>query len=74
MTVKRSNQSRATASVPRIGNKNILNRRVRRSHYKIQNLLPQSKVVEVMQHGRVVRRMTVRRKSYYPSGKQRAQY
>ena len=35
MTVKRSNQTQATASVARIGNKNILNRRVRRSRHKI---------------------------------------
>ena len=52
------------ALVQRNGNKNILNKRVRSITYKIKNVLPQSRVEEVKQNSRVVRRMNVRRKSY----------
>ena len=61
-------------AVPRIRNENILNRRVRNTRYKMKKVLPQSKVLEVKQTVRVVRRMSVRRKSYYLSRKQRVQY
>ena len=50
--------------VQRHRNKKILNRRIRNSSYSSQ-----SKVAEVKQNRRVVRRMTMRRKSYYRSGK-----
>ena len=35
-------------------------------HIKIKKLLPQAKQVQVKKNGQVIRRMTVRRKSYYP--------
>ena len=70
-TVRRNDQWQATASVQIFGNRNILNRRLRRSRYKIKKLLPQSKVVEVKQHDRTVRRITLRRKLYYSSVKRR---
>lgn len=48
-----------------IGNKNILNTRIRNAPYKMKKALPQSRMMELMQNGRFVRRMNVRRKSYY---------
>ena len=61
-TVRRLNRPMFVA-VPgqKIGNKNIMNRR--QSMFKIKTLLPQHKQIEVKKIGRIVRRMTVRRKS-----------
>ena len=51
----------------KIGNKNILNRKLK--NIKKKPTHTQSKVVEVKKNGRVIRRMNARRKSYYYSGK-----
>ena len=49
----------------RIGNKNILNRRLRVMPFKIKTILPEMKRVSVKKNGQTVREMNVRRKSRY---------
>ena len=55
-------------SVP-IGNKNILNRRIRNIYITIKNNLSQFKNVQVKHRDRMVREMVVRCKTIYPAGK-----
>ena len=43
----------------------------RNAMFKTKTLLPQSKQVEAQKNGQVLRRMNVRRKSYYFSGSKR---
>ena len=58
----------------RIGSKNILNRRIRNIPFKIKQILPQSKRVDVTKNGQVVRRINVRRKAVYFFGKRRLNF
>ena len=58
----------------RVGGKNILSQRPGNTPFKIKKFLPQSKFGEVKKNGRVLKRMNVRRKSYYFSGKRRLQF
>ena len=55
------------AAIPqqRIGNKNILNRRLRNILFKLKNIMPE------MKNGQVIKEMNVRRKATYFSGKRR---
>ena len=72
-TVRRLNRPTFVAAPDqRIGNKNIMNRR--QSMFKIKTLLPQHKQIEFRKNGRIVRRMTVRRKSHYFSGNRRLRF
>ena len=57
-----------------IGNKNILNRKIRDRQTKNKKLLPPFKNIQVKNRGRVVKEMIARRKTTYPAGKQRLQY
>ena len=59
---------------PRMGVKNMENRRARNRRYKIKKILTQPKNVEVKQNGRVVRRMVVRRITIYPGSRRRNYY
>ena len=59
---------------PRMGVKNMENRRARNRRYKIKRILTQPKNVEVKQNGRVVRRMVVRRITIYPGSRRRNYY
>ena len=59
---------------PRMGVKNMENRRARNRRYKIKKILTQPKNVEVKQNGRVVRRMVVRRSTIYPDSRRRNYY
>ena len=59
---------------PRMGVKNMENRRARNRRYKIKRILTQPKTVEVKQNGRVVRRMVVRRITIYPGSRRRNYY
>ena len=59
---------------PRMGVKNMENRRARNRRYKIKRRLTQPKNVEVKQNGRVVRRMVVRRITIYPGSRRRNYY
>ena len=71
----RAAQAPATVknSPTNIENKNILNWRVRNRQFKIKELIPQLKNVQVNQRGNVVRKMFVRRKTIYP-GKLNVQF
>ena len=60
--------------LPRMGVKNIENRRIRNRRYKIKRILAQPKNVEVKHNGRVVRRMVVRRSTIYPGSKRKNYY
>ena len=60
--------------LPRMGVKNIENRRIRNRRYKIKRILAQPKNVEVKHNGRVVRRMVVRRSTIYPGSRRRNYY
>ena len=60
--------------LPRMGVKNIENRRIRNRRYKIKRILAQPKNVEVKYNGRVVRRMVVRRSTIYPGSRRRNYY
>ena len=57
-----------------IGNKIILNRRVRDRRIKIKKVLPQFKNVEAKRRSSVAREMIVRRNTRYPDIKCRQQY
>ena len=57
-----------------IGVKNVDHFRRRPRNIKINKLLPQPRVVNVKKNGVVVRKMTVRRKTYFPGGKRRKIY
>ena len=57
-----------------IGNKNILNRRIRNILFKVKQILPQSKSVNVKKNTQVVRQMNVRQKAVYFSGKRRLSF
>ena len=59
---------------PRMGVKNMENRRARNRRYKIKRILTQPKNVEVKQNGRVVRRMVLRRITIYPGSRRRNYY
>ena len=75
LSVRQSYQLRpGDLVVRRIRNKNILNNNVTNARYKTKKMLPRYEVVEVKQNSRVVTPNTIRRKSYYLSGKQRVQY
>ena len=54
--------------------KEIANRRTVAKNFKIKVLLPQNKQVDVKQRGVVVRRMTVRRKSIFPTAVRNRRY
>ena len=60
--------------LPRMGVKNIENRRIRNRRYKTKRILAQPKNVEVKHNGRVVRRMVVRRSTIYPGSKRKNYY
>ena len=60
--------------LPRMGVKNIENRRIIIRRYKIKRILAQPKNVEVKHNGRVVRRMVVRRSTIYPGSRRRNYY
>ena len=47
---------------------------VRNTRYKIKRYIAQTKDVEVKHNGRVVRRMVVRRRAIYVTGRQRHHY
>ena len=51
-----------------------IRRRVRASDVKIKFLLPQVKIVEVKDHGRVVRKMKVRRVAKHGAKKRNVRY
>ena len=53
----------------RIGNKNIMNRRLRNDPYKIKKLLPEYKRVDDIKNGQIMRSMNVRKKAIYFTGK-----
>lgn len=44
----------------RIGNKNVINRRLRNAPFKIKRLVPQAKQVKVKKIGKVLRRINVK--------------
>ena len=58
----------------RIGNKNILNRRLRNMSFRLIQILPEMKKVAVKKTGQVIRQMNVRRKATYFSGKRRLDF
>ena len=60
--------------LPRMGVKNIENRRIRNRRYKTKRILAQPKNVEVKHNGRVVRRMVVRRSTIYPGSRRKNYY
>ena len=60
--------------LPRMGVKNIENRRIRNRRYKTKRILAQPKNVEVKHNGRVVRRMVVRRSTIYPGSRKKNYY
>ena len=54
--------------------KEIANARRRNNRFKIKFVLPQGKNVDVKEHGNVVRRMRVRRRSIFPAVLRNRQY
>ena len=62
---------RARFAVPKEDAVRVNNRAGR---VKIKKLLPQFKNVEVKKSGRLIRKMTVRRKSIFPASKRRREY
>ena len=48
--------------------------RIRISGHKIKQLIPQPKNIQVKKEGKVVRRMTVRSKTIYPTQRENIQY
>ena len=50
----------ASAPEQRIGNKNVINRRLRNAPFKIKRLLPQAKQVKVKKIGKVLRRINAK--------------
>ena len=54
--------------------KEIANARRRYNRFKIKFVLPQGKNVDVKEHGHVVRRMRVRRRSIFPAVLRNRQY
>ena len=57
----------------RIGNKNILNKRLRVLPFKIKRILSETKRVSIKK-GQTIREMNVRRKATYFSGKNRLHF
>ena len=57
-----------------IGVKNIENIRCRNKDVEIKRLLPQTKNIKVKHRGRVVRRMTVRRRATFPATRHQREY
>ena len=53
----------------RIGNKNIMKRRLRNAPYEIKKLLPEYKRADVKKNGQIVRSMNARKKAIYFNGK-----
>ena len=54
--------------------KEIANARRRNNRFKIKFVLPQGKNVDVKEHGNVLRRMRVRRRSIFPAVLRNRQY
>ena len=56
------------------GEKNNDRVRIRNRRYKIKRFLAQPRNIDVIQSGRLVRRMIVRRQTIYPSTRRRREY
>ena len=56
------------------GEKNNDRVRIRNRRYKIKRFLAQPGNIDVIQNGRLVRRMIVRRQTIYPSKRRRREY
>ena len=68
---KKQHQLRRPISAPGRGGKDIDQLGIRNTRYKIKRYIAQPKDVEVKRNGRVVRRMVVRRRAIYVTGRQR---
>ena len=66
-----SGRSRSSGA---IGVKNMQAFCKRNRDIKIKKLLPQSRVVNVIKNGVVVRKMTVRRRAYFPGRRKKVYY
>ena len=66
MTRTKATVRRMSVIMPaRIGNKNILKKRLRVMPFKTKRILPEMKKVSVKKNGQTVREMNVRQKSTY---------
>ena len=57
-----------------MGVKNMDNSRIRLRRYKIKRFLAKPKNIEAKQNGRIVRRIVVRRGTFYPGTRRRTYY
>ena len=71
---KQQHQLRRPISAPGRGGKDIDQLGIRNTRYKIKRYIAQPKDVEVKRNGRVVRRMVVRRRAIYVTGRRRLHY